>query len=146
VDTVDTPLSFRVDMAGTLAPSPHLPKDLLSHLLTSLRPIFHPKSSLKVADMSSHAAGGLDQSKPSPDPGALHEHLIGLVSHPPPLLPDSCGWLERGALVVIGEHPIDAGSVADVWVGMMGNRKVAIKSYRYHSSSDYLPTYVVSDN
>ena len=75
---------------------------------------------------------------------AAREHLIDLVSRLPPLLPDSCEWLEQGALSVVGEHPVDAGSVADVWVGMMGHRKVAIKSYRYYSSSDYLPTYVVS--
>ena len=79
-------------------------------------------------------------------PGALHEHITNLVSHLPQLLPDSCEWLEQGSLEVVGDHPVDAGGVADVWVGMMGVRKVAIKSYRYYSSSDYLPTYVVSDS
>ena len=48
-------------------------------------------------------------------------------------------------LEVVGEHPVDAGAVADVWIGMMGNRKVAIKSYRCYSSSEYLVTYMVSD-
>ena len=76
---------------------------------------------------------------------AGREHLIDLVSRLPPSLPDGCEWLEKGALQVVGEHPFDAGSVADVWVGLTGNRKVAIKSYRYCSSSDYLPTYVVSE-
>jgi len=85
----------------------------------------------------------LDQSKPPLDPGTLREHLIDLVARLPPLLPGSCEWLEQGAFEVIGGRPIDAGSVADVWVGVMGNRRVAIKSYRYYSSSDYLPTYVV---
>ena len=80
------------------------------------------------------------------DSRAAREHLIDLVSRLPPLLPDGCEWLEKGALQVIGEHPFDAGSIADVWVGLMGNRrKVAIKAYRYCSSSDYLPTYVVSE-
>jgi hypothetical protein len=51
--------------------------------------------------------------------------------------------LQQGALEVVEEFPIDGGSVADVLVGMMGNHKVAIKSYRCYSSSDRLPTYVV---
>jgi len=78
------------------------------------------------------------------DPDALREHLIDLVSHLPSLLPDNCKCLEPGDLEVVGEQPIGAGGVADVWVGMMGNCKVAIKSYRYCLSLDYLLTYVVS--
>jgi len=86
---------------------------------------------------------GVERSLPI-DPDALREHLVDLVSHLPPLLPDSCKWLEQGDLEFFGEQPIDAGGIADVWVGMMGDRKIAIKSYRYYSSSDYLPIYVVS--
>ena len=131
-------------MAEPLAPSPPCPVDLLSHLLTSLHSGLHPESSLREADMPSSTTSRPDQSKRPLDPGPLREHLIDLVTHLPPLLPDSCEWLEQGAFEVVGERPIDAGSVADVWIGMIGNRKVAIKSYRYYSSSDYLPTYVVS--
>lgn len=79
------------------------------------------------------------------DPGELCEHLVNLVSHLPSLLPDDCKQLEQGTLEVVGERPIDAGDVADIWVGKMGNRKVAIKSYRYCSTSDYIPIFVVSD-
>lgn len=130
-------------------------KNPFSRLLTFLRLVLHPNSPLEVVDTSSPTTSAPDQSSVPPPPGvnrsppidpdALREHLIDLVSHLPPLLPDSCKWLERGDLEVVGGLPIDAGGVADIWVGMMGNRKVAIKSYRYCSSSDYLPTYVVSD-
>jgi len=129
------------------------PKIPFSRLLASLRLIFHPRTPLEVAHAPSHTASVPDQSMPPVpgvdrslpiDPDALRDHLIDLVSHLPPLLPDSCKWLERGDLEVIGERPIDVGGVADVWAGMMGARKVAIKSYRYYSSSDYLPTFVVS--
>ena len=79
------------------------------------------------------------------DPGAVCEHLVDLTHHLRSLLPDSCEWLEEGTLEVVGEHPAYAGGVADVWAGKMGNRKIAIKAYRWCSSSNYLPTYVVSD-
>jgi len=134
--------------------SPFRQQNLVSHLLASLHLILCPKSSAGGVDVPSHATIRHDQSDPTRpeigrtpqiDSGALHEHLIELVSHLPPLLSDGCGWLERGALELIGGRPVDAGGVADVWIGMMGDRKVAIKSYRYCLSSDYLPTYVVSD-
>ena len=95
--------------------------------------------------MPSHTTCRFDHSVPPLDPAVLLERLIDLVSRLPPLLPDSCEWLDQGAVEFVGGRPVDAGSVADVWVGMMGNRTIAIKSYRYYSSSDYLPTYVVSD-
>ena len=95
------------------------------------------------------------QSNPSPlefhrshststDPGALCEHLVGLVSNLRPLLPAGCGWLEQGSIEVVGEHPVDGGGVADLWVGRIGNRKVAIKAYRYDSSSNCSVAYTVS--
>ena len=73
------------------------------------------------------------------------EHLTDIVSHLPPLPLDSCEWLVQGALEVIGGHFIDTSGVADIWVGIMGNRKVAIESYRCRSSSDYLTNYMVSN-
>ena len=145
-------------MSQSIAPfpsklSPFHPKNHFLRLLTSLRLIFHSNTRLEEADIPSRTTSVPDQLV-SPllgvnrslliDPDALREHLIDLVSHLPPLRPDSYKWLEQGDLEVLGERPIDAGGVADVWVGMMGNRKIGIKSYRYYSSSDYLPTYVVS--
>jgi len=135
-----------------LSPRPGGP---LSRLFLSLRLIFHSKTSLggvnirsptaDVPDRSGLAPQAVDRSLPM-DPDEVCEHLIDLVSRIPSLLPDSGEWLERGVLEVIGGHPIAAGDVADIWVGILGNRKVAIKSYRYSSSSNYMPTYVVSNN
>ena len=59
-------------------------------------------------------------------------------------LPPSCQWLEQGVLKIVGTHPIDAGGFADVWVGEMGDRMVAVKSYRYYASANCAPTYKVS--
>ena len=104
-----------------------------------------PPPATNIPDWSGPAPQRNDRSLPI-DPDALREHLIDLVSRIPSLLPESGEWLERGVLDVVGEHPIAAGDVADVWVGMMGNRKVAIKSYRYCSTSNYMPAYVVGDS
>ena len=153
------PLLPPLDMAkpvNRLGPKPisYRLKGTFFCLLTSLRPAFHPKPSLGGGDIPSHTTGRSDQLVPSQPKvdhslsagsSAVREHLIDLVSHLPPLLPDSCEWLRKEALKVVGRHPIDAGGVADVWVGVMGDHKVAIKSYRYDSSSDYLPTYMVSE-
>ena len=136
--------------------TPFCPKGPFSHFLTSLRLILYPKRSLEGLDSASSATDVFDQLEPFlPEvdrslrvghPGVvLYEHLANLVRCLRPLLPGCCEWLERGALEVIGEHPVDAGGVADVWVGEMGNRKVAIKAYRCDSSSDFFPTYTVSD-
>ena len=104
-----------------------------------------PSSTANVPDWpESFFPPEIDQLLPT-DPGAFSEHPVDIVHHLQPLLPGSCEWLGRGALEVIGEHPVDAGGVADVWVARVGDRKVAIKAYRCYSSSNYLPTYVVSD-
>lgn len=102
-----------------------------------------PSSIADVPDQWGPSSSEADQSLPI-DPSALCEHIADLVPHLPLLLPASCKWLEQGALEVGGEHPINAGGVVDVWVGMMGDRKVAIKSYRCSSSSDHRLTHVVS--
>jgi len=126
---------------------------LFPRLLTLLRLIFHPKTSLEGVDtpfcatdipnQSKSFSPGIDQSIPI-DPGAVGEHLVDLVPHLRSRLPDSCEWLEHGALEFVGEHPVDAGGTADVWVGKVEKRKVAIKVYRCDSSSNYLVTYMVS--
>ena len=130
------------------------PKVPFSRLLTYLRLISHPKALLeRVSVPSPTVDAGQSESFPieidQPFPisyGALceHVHLVDLVRHLRSLLPSGCEWLEQGALEVVGEHPVDAGGVADVWVGKMGDRRIAIKAYRFYSSSNYLPTYLVS--
>lgn len=127
--------------------SPFYPKALFSRLPTYLRRLSHPDTSLEGVGSPLPTTDVPDQfgsSPPGIDPGALCEHIVDLVHHLQSLLPSDCKWLEEGAIEVVGERPVDAGGFADVWVGMMENRKVAIKSYRCYSSSDYLPTYVVS--
>ena len=62
-----------------------------------------------------------------------------------PSLPADCLWLGQEDAKVIGTHPIDAGGFADVWAGEMGDRKIAIKSYRCHASADYAQIYWVSN-
>ena len=129
------------------------PKGLFSRLLASLRLLFHPRTPLEAVNAPSCTASAPCQMESFPpeidrlspvDPSAVCEHLVDLVRHLRSLLPGSCEWLEQGALEFVGEHPVDAGGIADVWAGKMGNRKVAIKAYRCYSSSNYLPTYVVS--
>ena len=81
----------------------------------------------------------------SPDPYPLYEHIVERVSnHLKPLLQDSREWLEQDAIEVDGGLLV-RGDVAEVWVGTMGDRKVAIKSYRpSFPCPDYLPFYEVS--
>jgi len=125
----------------------------LSRLLTSIRLIFCPDTSLKGASSTSCPVSGPAQSElfppdfdrpPQADPDALCEHLVGLVSHLRSLLPSCCKWLEQGSLEFVGEYPVDAGGTADVWAGKMGDRTIAIKTYRCYSSTDCVMTYTVS--
>lgn len=70
--------------------------------------------------------------------------LVDLAGRLQPFLPSGYRWLGRDDLKVVGIRPFDAGGFADVWVGEVGNRTVALKSYRCFTSADYLPTYNVS--
>jgi hypothetical protein len=126
------------------------PKDLFLRLLTSLGLTSHSKTISEGVDVTSSAADAPDHSALFPleidqptDPGALREHLIDLVHNLRPLLPDGCEWLEE-ALEVVGGRPVGAGRIADVWVGKVGNRMVALKVFRCYSSSSYRPIYMVS--
>ena len=58
-----------------------------------------------------------------------------------PFLLANCRQLEQEDMKVVGAHPIGAGGFADVWVGKMGDRKVAVKSYRCYTSSGCMPTH-----
>ena len=70
--------------------------------------------------------------------------LLGLLLRLQESLPADCERLDQGTIEVVGQFPAAAGGIADVWEGRIGKRKVAIKSYRCYSSSDRLPTDVVS--
>jgi len=70
--------------------------------------------------------------------------LVDLAHRLKPLLAPGYRWLGQEDLSVAGARPIDAGGFADVWVGEMDDRKVAVKSYRCYESADHMPTYNVS--
>ena len=120
------------------------PEDSFSSYLASLRLLFRLRTTVQGVNVPDQLESSPAEFPSEIDPGALCEHLVGLLNHLRPLLPGSCEWLERGALEFVGEHPIDAGGVADVRVGKLGDSKIAIKVYRCYSSSNYLPSYAVS--
>ena len=126
-------------------------KDTLAPLSASLRGLFRLKNSLQEADVHLLAADELNQLESAEfelslpvDPETQHEYLRDLVLRLQESLPVGFQQLDQGVLEVVGRFPVGAGGVADIWLGMMGNRKVAIKSYRRYSSSDWLPSCVVS--
>ena len=105
---------------------------------------------LDGGDILSHVIHSHGQPKSSPlgiehsftivsDLGAL----VKLAGRLQPFLPPSFRWLGQEDVKVIGTRPIDAGGFADIWVGEVDNRKVAVKSYRCYASADYVPTYKV---
>ena len=71
--------------------------------------------------------------------------LVSMAVQLRPSLPANCAWMGQGDLKVVGTHPIDAGGFADVWVGEMVDRKIAIKSYRCNASADYAQIYGASN-
>jgi hypothetical protein len=87
---------------------------------------------------------GIDESPPV-DPATLRACFLYSVLHLQVLLLNGCGWMKQGAVEIVGAHPVDAGGFADIWIGIMGDRTVAIKSHRCYLSSDNLPAHVVSD-
>jgi len=119
------------------------PHTSISRLFFHLRLLFHLKASFQEVDLLSHTPNTPDQSAPT-DPDALCRLLVELGRHLRPLLPSDREWLEEGAIEAVNNIPVDAGQVADVLVGMKGSLRVAIKHYRFHSSSNYLPAYVAS--
>ena len=58
-------------------------------------------------------------------------------------VPPSCRWVGPEDLRVVGACPVDAGGFADIWVGEMNDRKVAVKSYRCYSSASCTPIHKV---
>jgi len=136
-------------------------RDIFPRLLMYLRLLFHPQGTPPFRDaqhdrcgMTSRAVDPLghllsllseiDLSSLS-DPGTPPEHLVDAVRNLGPFLPTGCELLGQGDLKIVGSTPVDAGGFADIWAGERDDgTKVAIKSYRYYSSSSCLPTYLVS--
>ena len=70
--------------------------------------------------------------------------LINLAALLRPFLPPGYRWFGQEDLEVIEPCAIDAGGFADVWISKIGDRKVALKSYRCYASADNMPTYNAS--
>lgn len=115
---------------------------LPSRPLLPPHPTRHPESLSEEAGVPLHVTGVPEQSVSSP--WKIENLLDHVHNHLRPRLLDTCMWLEQEALEIDTERPINAGGAADVWVGRMGDRYVVVKSYRYYSSSSYLPTCNVS--
>ena len=90
-------------------------------------------------DQSGSSAMGIDHSSTT-DLGTL-VNLDGLLRQS---LPSGCMLFGEEDLEFVGPHPIDAGGFADVWMGEMGGRRVAVKSYRCYLSGNCALTNKVS--
>jgi len=141
----------------------HLPLrsgDTLPRLLIYFHLLFRPQVTPPPRDaqygwcgMPSRTTGALDHSlslppevdlSPVNNTGTPPEHLVDAVRNLGPFLPNGCELLGEGDLRIVGSTIINAGGFADVWVGERDDgTKVAIKSYRYYSSSGCLPIYLV---
>jgi len=132
------------------SPQPHSrPHGRLGRLSSLLHPLRRDVQ-LEGGDILSHDIPPSDKSEsltlevdhsPSPtDPGTL----VNLAGRLRLSLPPSYRWFGPDDLKVIGAGPFDAGGFADLWVGEMDDRKVAVKSYRCYRSANCTPTYNVS--
>jgi hypothetical protein len=156
-------LTFHPAMSAKM-PTKHLPLPTggaFPRLLVYLRLPFHPQGTPPSGgaqhgwcSMSSRAIDAPDHSlslppeidlSPVNNPGTPPEHLVDTVRNFGPFLSIWCKMLGQGDLKIFGTSPVDAGGFADIWVGERDDgTKVAIKSYRYYSSSSCLPIYLVS--
>ena len=132
-------------------PSPFHPLASLLRLCAYIRLLFQIKASSEGLGSPLHNTTIPYQVNPSipefdhpfpTDPAALCGLLDELARHLQSRVP-GCEWLEEGAIKFVGDRPIDVGEVANIFVGMRGNRKVAVKCYRFYPSLDYLPSYMV---
>ena len=78
------------------------------------------------------------------NPGTPPNSLVSCVRHLEEFLPDGCQLLGPDDLKITGSVPVDAGGLADVWIGEKNGTTVAIKSFRYYVSQSPLPVYLVS--
>ena len=79
---------------------------------------------------------------PTPPPYATSSTNSLVTRHLRSRLP-GCKWFEEGAIEFDSDCPADAGEVANMFAGTMGDRKVLVKCYRFYPSTDYLPSYMV---
>jgi hypothetical protein len=135
--------------------------DAFTRLLVHLRLLFHPQGAppsrgtqydwcgmpSRTVDALGHWLSLPPEIDLSPmnSPGTPPERLVEAVRNLGPFLSVGCEMLGQGDLKIVGSRPVDAGGFADIWIGERDDgTKVAIKSYRYYSSSSCLPIYLVS--
>lgn len=121
---------------------------------SSLRPsAYHAVPSggvqLEGGDALSHSSHPRDQPELSPpeidhSPTTDLSTLINLAGRLQPFLLPGYRWLGQEDLKIVGTRHIDSGGFADVWVGEMGDRKIAVKSYRCYASANCTSIYNVS--
>jgi len=123
-----------------------------NYLLQPVTALCIPRRVLQLegGDLLSHTAHAHDQSESIPletnhflTTGC--EELVNLSGRLRPFLSANYPWLGQDDLEVIGTHPVDAGGFANVWVGKMGDRRIAVKSYRCWASADHVQIYEVSN-
>ncbi|KAF9778053.1 kinase-like domain-containing protein [Thelephora terrestris] len=77
------------------------------------------------------------------DPSTSTKKLVDSVLRLRPSLPVSCGLFRHNDLNITGQHPLDAGGSAKIWLCEENDgKKAVIKSYRYYSSSSRLPAFL----
>jgi len=104
---------------------------------------------MERGEIHSHDVHPHDRSDPSPPEASRTvatevDALVDPISRLQPSLSPIYRRLGQGDLGVVGTRPIDAGGFADVWIGDMDDRRVAVKSYRCYGSADYPSIYKAS--
>ena len=78
-----------------------------------------------------------------PDDDLPRQSHVDLARQHRPSLSPICNWLEGNDVRIVGGLPVSAGGFADLWMGSLDTRQVAIKSYRRYLSSDFSQVFPV---
>lgn len=67
---------------------------------------------------------------------SLSQHPVWLARALKSFVPSTCRFLSPEDVTPTGSYPMAAGGFADIWEATYERRKVALKCYRYHSTSN----------
>lgn len=73
---------------------------------------------------------------PSSDVISLSQHYLQIARVLQSFMPPTCRLSSLEDVKPIGDHPIAAGGVADIWEAVYDGRKVVLKSYRCYVTFD----------
>ena len=73
---------------------------------------------------------------PVPDVISLSQHYSQMARALQSLMPSTCRWLSPEDVKSIGDHPMAAGGIADIWEAMCDGSEVVLKSYRCYIRFD----------